>query len=121
MATPNKVIEYVDKVKVNAYGEEEKFQWLCDLDGMVKRLVMQDEEGVSYEYPRDMDSHLLVPAPFEGVYALYLEAMIDFYNKEYTRYNNVMLMFNAKFDEYKKAYIREHMPKSAGGYRNVMG
>lgn len=115
--TPNKVIEYVDQVKVNAYGEEEKFQWMCDLDGMVKRLVMQDEEGVQYTYPADMDTHFLVPHPFDAVYALYLEAMIDFHNREWGSYNNMMLMFNAKFDEYRKAYIRENRPKSFGGVK----
>ena len=121
MATPNKVIEYVDGIKPNAYGEEEKFRWLCDLDGMVKRIVMQDENGVDYKYPKDMDTQLLIPHPFEGVYAQYLITMIDLCNKEYNAYNNSAAAFETKFSEYKKAYIREHMPKSAGGYRNVMG
>lgn len=121
MATPNKIIEYVDKVKPNAYGDEEKFQWLCEVDGMVKRLVMQEEESVQISYPDDMDSQLLVPHPFDVVYALYLQGMIDLANKEYNSYNNTMMVFNTKFDEYKKAYLREHMPKSAGGYKNVMG
>ena len=119
--TPNKIIEYVDKVKVNAYGEEEKFQWICDLEGQIKRLVLQDESAVTLEYPKDMDTELLVPYPFESVYALYLEAMIDLHNKEYAAYNNTILVYNAKMEEYKKAYIREHMPRSAGGYKNVMG
>lgn len=121
MATPNKVIEHVDNVKINAYRAEEKFQWLCDLDGMIKRVVHQEEESVRYSYPEDMDTQLLVPHPFEGIYALYLEAQIDLHNKEYEEYNNTILVFNTKLDEYKKAYIREHMPKSAGRIRNVMG
>lgn len=121
MATINKVIEYVDRVKPNAYDEEEKFQWLCDLDGRVKQVVMQESEGVGYQYPKDMDTPLLIPAPYEGVYALYMEAMIDYHNREYNNYNNSMLMFNTQYEEYKKAYIREHEPKSSGSYKNVMG
>lgn len=121
MATPNKIIEYVDGIKVNSYGEEEKFHWICDLDGMVKRIVMQQDEGVNYKYPNDMDSQLLIPAPFEGIYAKYIIAMIDLNNKEFTAYNNAVAVFTTQFEEYKKAYIREHMPKSAGGYKNVMG
>ena len=116
MATPNKVIETVARLKPDVYGEEEKFRWLCDLDGKVKRIVMQDTDGVDYEYPRDMDKELLIPAPFDDAYVLYLQAMIDYYNKEYISYNNAMLMFNSKFDEYKKAYIREHRPASAGSF-----
>lgn len=119
MATPNKVIEYVNHIKANAFEEEEQFQWLCDLDGMVKRIVMQEEEGVDYRYPEDMDTHLLIPHPFEGVYALYLQAMISLHEKNYNDYNNAVLVFDTKFDEYKKAYIREHRPKSAGGFKVV--
>lgn len=121
MTTPNKVIEYVDKVKINAFDQEEKFQWLRELEGMVKRQVMQDTEGVMLEYPDDLDSPLLVEQPWDSVYALYLEAMIDFHNKEYTSYNNTILLFNTKFEDYKKAYIRAHRPKRAGTFRNVMG
>lgn len=120
MATPNKVIEYVDKVKPNAYGEEEKFQWLCDLDGQVKRLVMQEEEGVHYSFPEDMDTQLLIPHPFESIYAMYLEAQIDLCNNDYEDYNNSTLAYTAKLAEFKKAYIREHMPKSSGNYKNLM-
>lgn len=111
MATVNKVIERVDSIKPNAYNEETKFKWLSDLDGMVRRLVFEETEYEPYEYPRDADAELLIPAPFEDCYVLYMEAMIDFENREYGNYNNVMLMFNSKFDEYKKAYIREHEPK----------
>lgn len=117
--TINKVIEYVDMVKPNAYEEEAKFAWLQELDGMVARVVMQLPEPVAYEYPADMDTELLVPAPFDGIYALYMMAMIDFHNREIADYNNTMLMFNTKFDEYKKAYIREHMPRQAGGYKKL--
>lgn len=117
--TINKVIEHVDTVKPNAYEEEAKFAWLNELDGMVSRLVMQQDEAVVYSYPADMDRELLVPAPFDGIYALYVMAMIDFHNQELGEYNNTMLMFNSRFDEYKKAYIREHMPKQSTGYKNL--
>lgn len=117
MATPSKIIEHVDNVKPNVYRAEEKFQWLCDLDGQIKRLVMQDKEGVHYSYPEDMDTQLLVPHPWEGIYALYLEAQIDLHNKDYEDYNNTILVYTAKLDEFKRAYIREHRPKSAGTIR----
>lgn len=121
MATPNKVIEHVDNVKINAYRAEEKFQWLCELDGLVKRLVMQEKESVRYSYPEDMDTELLIEHPFDSIYALYLEAQIDLHNKEYEEYNNAVMVFNSKLEEYKKAYIREHMPRSSGGFKNVVG
>ena len=117
MATPNKIIEYVDQVKPNVYRTEEKFQWLCDLDGIIKRVVMQESEGVNYAFPEDMDTQLLVPHPWESIYALYLEAQIDLQTKDYEDYNNAVLVFNERLDEYKRAYIREHRPESAGSIR----
>lgn len=106
--TPNKVIEYVDTIRPNAYGEEVKLRWMSELDSMVQRLVYQNDGCVTYTYPDDMDKELLIPPPFDGTYALYLESMIDYYNREYGNYNNSAMMFEARFAEYKKAYIREH-------------
>lgn len=109
--TPNKIIESVDKVRPNSYDEETKLSWISALDGMVKRLVMQEEEATPYVYPDDMDKELLIPYPFDSVYNLYLESMIDFYNREYANYNNSAVMFEGRFNEYKKWYIREHKAK----------
>lgn len=106
--TPNKAIEIIDSLRPNAYGEEQKLSWISDLDGMVKRLVIQESEFVPYSYPEDMDRELLISAPFESLYSLYLETMINYYNREYGNYNNSAAMFEARFTEYKKAYIREH-------------
>ena len=135
--TPNKVIEKIDRLKPNSYSEEDKMGWINELDGMVKRLVFQwDDEYIAelktkrdfgqiteeeyndliekakpYEYPKDMNKELLIPFPFDDTYALYLEAKIDYYNREYGNYNNSAMMFEAQFNEYKKAYIREHPVK----------
>jgi hypothetical protein len=109
--TPNKAIEQVDSLKPNPYSDEVKLGWINDLEGMVKRLVIQDKDFTPYVYPDDMDNELLIPAPFDNAYGLYIEAMIDYYNKEYGNYNNSVAMFDGVFKEYKKAYIREHAVK----------
>ena len=135
--TANKAIEIIDGLRPNSYGEEDKFRWISDLDGKVKRLVFQWNEKYikelkaqresgelteekynelmdktkPYAYPDDMDKELLIPTPFDDVYTLYLAAMIDFYNREYGNYNNSAMMFEERFSEYKKAYIREHRAK----------
>lgn len=132
--TPSKVIEIIDGLKPNSYSDENKLRWINELDGMVKRLVFQwDEKYIKeieaqyekkqiteeeyneiinktkpYSYPDDMDRELLIPAPFEDVYTLYLEAQIDYYNREYGNYNNSAMMFEARYSEYKKDYIRNH-------------
>lgn len=119
MTTINKVIERVDAVKPNAYGEEDKTRWINQLDGMVQRIVMQKDEAVQYSYPDDMDKELLIPFPFEDTYVFYVMAQIDFLNREYDNYNNAMTMFNNAFEDFKKAYIRENMPKQHGNFKNV--
>ena len=109
--TPNKAIEIVDRLKPNSYSEEDKLRWINELDGMVQRLVFQEKNVTQYVYPDDMDKELLIVAPFENLYALYLEANIDYHNREYANYNNSVMMFEAQYSEYKKAYIREHKAK----------
>ena len=138
--TPNKAIEIVDRVKPNSYSEEDKLRWINELDGMVKRLVFQWDEAYlkeiealyksdkttekekevyadilkkakPYSYPEDMDTNLLITEPFENVYPLYLEAQIDFHNREYDHYNNSVMMFESQYTEFKKAYIREYSPR----------
>ena len=135
--TPNKAVEIVDRVKPNSYSEEDKLRWIDELDGMVKRLVFKWDEkylkGIEtqykngqikekeyneimskakeYSYPEDMDKELLIPAPFENVYPLFIEAQIDFHNREYDHYNNSLMMFDGLYTEYKKAYIRENRPR----------
>ena len=118
MVTINKVIEQVDGVKPNTFETEAKFNWLRDLDGMICRIVMQ-QEFVPYVYPKDLDKELLVGTPYEGMYALYLEAQIDRYHQEYNEYNNTITAFNALLEDFKKAYIREHRPKAAGPIRGL--
>lgn len=109
--TPNKAIEIVDKLKPNSYSEEDKLRWINELDTMVQRLVVQSDEIKGYSYPEDMDKELLIPAPFDDCYTLFLEAKIDYYNREYGNYNNTAAMFEAQFSEYKKDYIRKHQAK----------
>ena len=115
--TPNKCIEQVDSVKPNAYGEEDKFRWINDLEGMVQRLVWQAGAAAPLQYPDDGDTELLIPYPFEDAYILFMEAMIDYHNREWDNYNNSVSMFYTRFDEYKKAYIRENLPKGAGRFK----
>ena len=132
--TPNKAIEIIDNLRPNSYSEEDKLRWINELDGMVRRLVFQwDEKYLKeieaqyksekiteeeynelinktkpYIYPDDMDTELLIPAPYEDVYSLYLEAKIDYHNREYANYNNSAMMFESRYSEYKKDYIRNH-------------
>ena len=106
--TPNKAIETIDRLRPNIYTEEDKLGWINELEGMVQRLVIQKDEVEKYSYPEDMDRELLIPAPFDDLYSYYLEAKIDYYNREYECYNNSVATFESRFSDYKKDYIRKH-------------
>lgn len=119
--TMNEVIEYVDGVKPNVYAHEDKCRWMNTLDGIVAREVHQ-EEMKAYNLPNDAyDKQLLVPHPYDDIYALYVSAMIDFHNREYEEYNNTVLLFKERLEQYKAWYIRNHPCCNHTNFRNVMG
>lgn len=72
-------------------------------------------------YPEDGDSPaLLVPAPYDGLYDLYLWSKVDFVNRERDNYNNSLGAYYAALDEWRQKYNREHLPLSSGYYKNLM-
>lgn len=71
-------------------------------------------------FPEDGDVPLLVEAPYDRLYDLYLMAQIDFYNREYDNYNNSVTAFNGLLDEWRQKYNREHLPLQSGYYKNIM-
>lgn len=121
MATMNSVIEYIDGVKPNVYTDDDKYKWISTVDGLVSLEVHQDAEATTYKLPDEADKELLVKAPYDDIYGLYVAAMIDFHNKEYNNYNNSVLMFTDRLDAYKVWYIRNHPTCKAKNFRNVMG
>lgn len=114
-------IEKTDSIKHNSYTQSEKISWLSRLDAMVKKFVIDtheaDDETIfdGYDENTDLNTELLVSAPFDEVYLRWLEAQIDYYNGEYSHYNNSISLFNNVFNQYKAEYTRNHMPISAGG------
>ena len=121
MPTINEVIERNKAVKPDTYDETTKAEWLYRLDGRISKEIMHQEPPAHYIYPEDGDKELLVPFPYDDMYDYYLQAMIDYNNKEFKTYNNSLAMYNKAFGEYAKLYIREHKPPSYYNFRNIMG
>lgn len=120
MATMNRVIEYVERVKPNVYTDEDKYQWMRTLEGLVAREV-RGEDADPVDIPEFADSELSVPSPYDDIYFLYVGAMIDFHNREYDDYNNTVMMFNERYEQYKAWYIQHNANSKAKNFRNVMG
>lgn len=115
------VYDYVQKVKPNVYDADITYLWLNTVDGIVAREVM-GEDKESYDIsanPEDIE--LLVPHPYDDIYALYVSAMVDFHNREYEEYNNTVTLFRERLEQYKAWYIRKNPCCDYKNFRNVMG
>ena len=110
-------INRIDALKHNTYSQSDKVRWLSTLDSMVKRHVIDTHEGgeevdfTGYDDKTDVNTELLIPAPYDDAYLHWLESKIDYHNGEYGRYNNALDMFSTFYDGYKADYNRTHMPK----------
>ena len=109
-------ITRVDALKHNTYTQTDKIQWLSRLDWMVKKHIIDTHEGadqvtfVGYDNNTDLQTELLVPAPYDEVYLRWMEAQIDYHNGEYGKYNNAVDMFTTSYEAYQNYYNRNHMP-----------
>lgn len=109
-------INKIDTQKPNAYSQDEKIEWLSRLDSMIKIEVIDTHQGAEkvefngYNNETDLDTELLAPEPYDEVYLRWLEAMIDYTNNEYGRYNNSMLMFKSVYNSYCNWYNRQNLP-----------
>ena len=110
-------ITKIDSLKHNTYSEMDKVGWLSRLDHMVKKHIIDTHEGgeevtfTGYDDSTNLQTELLVPAPYDEVYLRWMEAQIDYYNGEYERYNNAIDLFNTAYEGYQNYYNRTHMPK----------
>ena len=118
-------ITQVDTLKPNTYYPEDKIGWLSTLDTKIKTQIIDAHEGgekiafSGYDSSTDQETQMLVPAPFDGMYLRWLEAMIDYHNSDDSRYNNAIILFNNDYESFKRFYTRTHMPISNGGNRFV--
>lgn len=71
------------------------------------------------KFPEDGDMALLVGAPYDRLYDLYVFAQADALNRETDNYNNSVTAFNAALDDFKKDYHREHPPLGAGYWKKL--
>ncbi len=108
-------ISRIDSLKHNTYTQSDKVTWLSRLDAMVKQHIIDTHEGdevtfTGYDDSTDLQTELLIPAPYDEVYLRWMEAQIDYYNGEYEKYNNAIEMFNTDYVGYQNYYNRTHMP-----------
>ncbi|MEA4920628.1 MAG: hypothetical protein VB078_06900 [Clostridiaceae bacterium] len=105
----SEAINRADSLRDNILTDEQKASWLFDLDGSVSEIT---GNAVPVNTWPQTDSELLMPAPHDGIYVLYLVAMIDYYNQESNLYMNDMQIFNAAMNEARAWWRRTHKPQT---------
>lgn len=116
-------INQIDSLKPNTYSVKQKIQWLSQLDAIVKRQVIDAHDGSEqisfdgYDENTDVNTVLLMPAPFDIAYLYWLEAQVHYAYEDIDMYNSSILMFNTHFMEYKADYKRNHTAKGNGRFR----
>lgn len=99
-------IAQADKLRPNKISDERKARWLFELDADFAETM--ETVPLEFTFPCE-DTELLMPYPHDDVYALYLQAMIDFAQQDMELYENDMAMANAAADA-AKAWWRRHHP-----------
>ena len=116
-------IERIDAIKHNTYTDNDKITWLSNLDGLIKKNIIDTHRGAEivefsgYTSDTPKDTELLVTAPYDEIYLHWLEAKIDFSNGEYSKYNNAIITYNTYYSDYANYYNRTHEPLSAGPFK----
>lgn len=110
-------IDRIDEMKPNMFSDQQKVAWLSEVDGYVWREIIKTHEGipagidfVGYDLDTEMDTVLLVPEPYHGIYEHYLAAQMADKNRETGEYAKEMAAFNSAWQTYADYYNRMHAP-----------
>ncbi len=112
MATVNSVIARAMELHPDAISDSIKCRWISELDGKIMRETMHRDDFPGYSFPEDGDKELLVKAPYDNIYELYIIALGDFYSGEFESYSSSAMLFEEAYSEFRKNYLRCHMPPS---------
>lgn len=125
------ILAKVDELKPSQFDDNTKIDWLSELDGrifntiimthvheLIKQTIVDEETGEekveevepTFKPYSSEDEELILDDIYADVYRHWLYAMMDYANGETERYQNSMIMFNSKFQEYKDWYNSTHLP-----------
>ena len=115
-------VSLIDDRKHNTFTQEDKVAWLSRLDGLIHAGLFGAYQQppppfTPYSVDTDVETVLLVPPPFDGVYLHYLEMQIDYHSGDFVRCNNARLLFTSLLNQFEAYYHRTRRPKKSGDFR----
>ena len=109
--TRQDVLARVRETRPNEYQDEWALGLIDELEQRILRELMN-----GYLMPEAGEDLVAVP-PYDGLYVDWIITNIDLANGEYDRYNNDLVMFNNKWDEYARYISRNYRREQPSGYR----
>lgn len=108
-------INKVDNLKPNAYDQETKIGWLSEIDGIVKKEIIDTHEGgvetvLPYDKNTSLSTELLIYSPYDDAYVFYLMSKIDYANGETIKYNNDIIKFQDMYSSFRNHYNKNNVP-----------
>lgn len=93
---------------------------ISDLELTVCREVFLTHEGAparalsfeGYTASTPLETELLIPAPYDGIYSKWLSMQVDRIYCDVQRYNNSASLFYNEYMNFASYYNREHLPLS---------
>ena len=115
--TVTDTISQADELRLNTISDEQKAAWVMGLDQQIGERI--DVASYVQSWPAG-DGELLLPAPYDRVYVLYLCSQIDYYNNETALYGNDKAVYDEAMSEAMAWWRRQHCPDNTGNVQ-VMG
>lgn len=115
--TVTDTISQADELRLNTISDEQKAAWVMGLDQQIGERI--DMDSYVHSWPAG-DVELLLPAPYDRVYVLYLCSQIDYYNNETALYGNDKAVYDEAMSEAMAWWRRQHCPDNTGNVQ-VMG
>ena len=99
--TLKEIIALADELNPNAFSNDIKASWVSEAEHTVLseiHCLAPGEIQDLFPYEAHKNDRLTLAPGDDKIYVLYLQAMIDFSNKEYAAYNNDMALFNLVYE-----------------------
>ena len=108
------VIKTVDELYPNNYQASEKINWCDELGAMLRQeyaKVYEDNVQKDYENITDpISEETIAPPPYDRMYIDFVLAKICYYQRDYDAYNQHIISFNSKLEDFARWYIERNMP-----------
>ena len=112
--TVEEVIERIRAIKPSGYDDDMLTEWVCQLEAHIHEDIVQRCEDAPERPDFSADDRsrieLVAPFPYDEIYLKWLQAKVDYWNGEYDRYQNDMVMYQYAWNQFSAYWMREHMP-----------